>query len=277
MLCNGAPCIVLNKELYMSSDLDWVWELLARGYAEGESLGAFNLFDRSDVKVRQSEVLVLCGLVLGQRVAFNQAKQARQKLYKWLTDNCDTPALKDITDLFGNDMGSIVWIYARENAQLSALNTRSFRRWSTIYLPTSAADRIVNIAKQSVKTDDLRKLVEFPELGTGIGKWTQKAFEIICFGQNHLLYEDLWIRKRWSEFCERNRLTATLAKQGIRTLKQIILKQTAIEKHLSLRQLSLLLWRITPTGIRSLTNKIPLTYACFVPHPRKYERVLVHV
>jgi hypothetical protein len=247
--------------------MDWMWERLAKGYAEGESLGAFRLFDRSDVTNRQSEVAVLCGLLLGQRVSLETARQGRSLLFQWLWTNATIPARKDIVGVVGVDVGGIVWHYAREDAELSALSSRAFRQWATSNLSSVVADRILNIAKESTRIGDLRQLVVRGALGTGIGKWTQKAFAMICQGENHLLHEDLWIKKRWFEFCR----SCRCPNGTTYTLKCLQSFEKPVQKHLTFRQLSFLLWRITPTGARLLAKNIPLPKSAFV-FPSKVQK-----
>lgn len=258
--------LLLKKPCSLCEDMNWIWERLAKGYAEGESLGAFGVFDRNH---RQSEVGVLCGLVLGQRVALQMARNGRAQLFQWLYVNAFTPAMKDIVAVVGNDVGGIVWQYAREDAELAALKSRLFRRWAPANLPSLAVDRIVNIAKDSVRANgDVRRVVADARLGTGIGMWTQKAFGMICLGENHLLYEDLWIKKRWMEFCRYCRCPEEL--NNLKHLQTFL--ENSVQKHLTFRQLSFLLWRITPDGIRQLAKNIPLGKNAFVLPFKKTRR-----
>lgn len=233
--------------------MDSLWSLLARGYAEGESWGAFRGFQGR----RQSEVRVLCGLVLGQRIAFQAARHNRAQLFEWLNEHAEQPTKQLLHQIVGADVAGIVWYHAQEDAELSALKSRAFKRWSLSHLPRLATERIINIAKSN--EPDLRRLVAHATLGTGIGKWTQKAFGMICLGQDHLLYEDLWINKRWSELC----LHVKDCPKSMRTLQK--LHAGPIRQHLTFRQLSFLLWRITPIGIRLLVKQAPLPKSAFLP------------
>lgn len=235
---------------------DRLVRLLERGYAEGEDLGAFRSLERA----QESELRTLCGLIVGQRVAFKDAQKGRARFFRWMDENVKTRA----TDILSAQLNvnqkdviiSILLGYALPDLEIQMIQTPAFRFWASRKIPWAGYKlaKIVDLWKVGTPTIDAILGCK----GVGIGPWTRKAFELLCRKGQHLLFEDAWVNKRWAELTHALKQNERLLVPTLRELDRS--NATQMDK----QKVTFLLWRITTAGVRRLTANKKLDIHSFL-------------
>jgi hypothetical protein len=218
-----------------------VLDCLSDGYNYGESIGAFDVLvqkTRSDKSVE-----TFCGLMIGQKVSFRSAQKTRANLYKWIETMHQDVRNHLITILYQNRCivdHILSYLSVAIDIDIPAILHASKQTWTNWGVNSIVAKRIVQ-ALTVWQTRGVEKMMSTPSIG--IGPWTRKAFAMLYLNEpHHVLHEDLWIRKRWTELCH--------------FLKVPQINLSTLPTSPSNRKYMFTLWRIKKDAVRKLAHRL---------------------